>query len=143
MPRAAVKRPASAEIRHELPELELECMKVLWEAGDLTVHDVRERLHPTRPLAYTTVMTVLDRLARKSAVSRRKVGRAHIYHAEFSLDNARERALHRLLENYFGGSRELLLSHLAPGPSVSTPSPEPSTPGPQPSSQEALDETLL
>ena len=41
-------------LRPELPELELACLKILWESGDLTVHGVRERLQPHRPLAYTT-----------------------------------------------------------------------------------------
>ncbi len=116
-------------------------MKILWEAGDLTVRGVRDRLYLRRPLAYTTVMTVLDRLARKGVVSRRKVGRAHLYHAVFSQAEARTRALDRLLEHYFGGSRDSLLSHLAVAP-VQRPV---ATLGKAPSAQlqEALDEALL
>lgn len=126
--------PRRPSARPEIAELELECLKALWEAGDLTVHGVRERLYPRRPLAYTTVMTVLDRLARKGAVSRRKVGRAHLYHAEYSQASARERALDRLLQDYFGGSRDSLLAHLAPTPILQRPAPV---------QQEALDEALL
>lgn len=113
MPRRRAREPgASGENHFEIPALELECLKVLWEAGDLTVHGVRQRLYARRPLAYTTVMTVLDRLARKGAVSRRKVGRAHVYHSEYSQAAARDHALNRLLEHYFGGSRQQLLAHL-------------------------------
>jgi len=98
--------------RSELPDLELACLRLLWNAGDQTVHEVRDGLRPSRPLAYTTVMTVLDRLARKGVVSRRKVGRAHLYHAEFPRETARQRALERLLDVYFEGSRESLIAFL-------------------------------
>ena len=100
----------------ELPDLELSCLRILWTGGDQTVHEVRERLRPQRPLAYTTIMTVLDRLARKGAVSRRKIGRAHLYHAEFPREAARARALDRLVEVYFDGSRAALLSFLGSAP---------------------------
>ena len=57
-----------------LGELEREVMARLWDAGEpLTVRQVHERLDPARGLAYTTVMTVLDRLAKKaSSRSRRR-----------------------------------------------------------------------
>ena len=61
------------------PPLELECLKVLWTLGEGNVKDVRQALTGSRPLAYTTVMTVLDRLTRKGGVARRKVGRAFVY----------------------------------------------------------------
>ncbi len=108
------RKPAGAW-KGDLPALELECMKVLWEgAAELSVRDVRERLLPSRALAYTTVLTLLDRLARKGAATRRKFGRAHLYLASYSRAAARERAVARLLDNYFGGSRDLLLDHLGP-----------------------------
>ena len=135
MPRRALKPLSSGENHFEIPELELECLKMLWEAGDLTVHGVRQRLYARRPLAYTTVMTVLDRLARKGAVSRRKVGRAYLYHSEYSQEAARDHALNRLVGHYFGGSREQLLTHLLGERGERTPSAGPSRAG--------LDEALL
>lgn len=61
------------------PPLELECLKALWNLGEGNVKDVRRALTANRALAYTTVMTVLDRLARKGGVARRKVGRSFVY----------------------------------------------------------------
>ncbi len=107
--------------RRELPDLELSCLRILWTGGDQTVHGVRERLLPSRPLAYTTIMTVLDRLARKGAVSRRKVGRAHLYHAEFPREAALEHALEKLVEVYFDGSRAALISFLDGEPLATQP----------------------
>ena len=118
--------------RRELPDLELSCLRLLWQSGDQTVHEVRDALRPSRPLAYTTVMTVLDRLARKGAVSRRKIGRAHLYHAEFPKEDARHRALERFLEVYFDGSRESLITFLGAVP-----------PEPEMARRAVFDESLL
>ena len=61
-------------------ELESAVMAQLWDAGQpLTVRDVHEALAASRPLAYTTVMTVLDRLAKKKMVTQRRDGRAFQY----------------------------------------------------------------
>ena len=65
-----------------LGELEREVMARLWDAGEpLTVRQVHERLDPDRGLAYTTVMTVLDRLAKKGVVTQQKADRAYRYAA--------------------------------------------------------------
>ena len=132
--------------RTELPDLELACLRLLW-SGDLTVGEVRDRLRPQRQLAYTTVMTVLDRLARKGAVSRRKIGRTHLYHAEFGREAARESAVRRLLDYCFEGSREALLAFLGAA-SGAAPSAAPrgaaaSVPASPPQVDPAFDESLL
>ena len=61
-------------------ELEQAVMGILWSRPDaLSVRDVHEHLSGERDLAYTTVMTVLDRLAKKKLVVRTLVGRAWLY----------------------------------------------------------------
>ena len=56
-------------------------MKVVWRTDEATVRDVYEALQETRPVAYTTVMTTLDRLYKKGLVHRKRDGRAFIYTA--------------------------------------------------------------
>jgi predicted transcriptional regulator len=59
-------------------------MRHLWEAGGpLTVRDLVERLNRRRqePLAYTTVMTVMSRLAEKQVLRRERAGRGYVYEA--------------------------------------------------------------
>lgn len=64
----------------ELGELESRVMQRLWTSGGAcTVRDVLQDLSQDRPLAYTTVMTVLDNLHKKGFVSREAVGRAYHY----------------------------------------------------------------
>ena len=65
-----------------LGPLEITVMEILWLHGDGNVHDVTQYLH--RPLAYTTVMTTLDRLYKKGLLERRKAERAFVYHPRFS-----------------------------------------------------------
>jgi len=63
-----------------LGDLEQHVMAVLWRAQrPLSVREVHEGLHYVRDVAYTTVMTVLDRLAKKGVVERRLDGRAWLY----------------------------------------------------------------
>lgn len=62
-----------------LGELELAIMEILWERSPATVRQVREELAEERELAYTTVMTVMSRLADKGLLSRQKEGRAYVY----------------------------------------------------------------
>jgi predicted transcriptional regulator len=65
-----------------LGSLEREVMEVMWAGDALLVRDVQTRLE--RPIAYTTVMTTLDRLFKKGFVAREREGRAFRYRAERS-----------------------------------------------------------
>jgi BlaI family transcriptional regulator, penicillinase repressor len=94
------------------PPLELECLKALWGMGEGTVRDVREILVGNRNLAYTTVMTVLDRLEKRGGVSRRKHGRSFIYVPKVSQEAVRGYAVKELIDTFFGGSEEALRSYL-------------------------------
>jgi len=96
----------------DLAPLELDCMNTLWPLGEATVREIRDRLAPRRPRAYTTIMTIMDRLARKGVVERRRTGRAYLYRARLSAEEARAHALAQVVENFFGGSQEALLLHL-------------------------------
>jgi predicted transcriptional regulator len=96
------------------PPLELLCLNALWSLGEGNVKDVLQIVVRTRPLAYTTIMTVLDRLVRKGKVSRRKVGRAFVYTPEASRDQMRRAALREFLDAFFDGSELELMAFLEP-----------------------------
>ena len=94
-----------------LLDLELECMKVLWRYPGASVAQVRAGL--PRPLAYTTVMTVLDRMSSKGLVERRKNGRAYLYNAALDLETARHSAVSRLAARFFDGDPAALARYAA------------------------------
>lgn len=106
----------------ELAPLELDCMIALWRLEEGTVRDIREALASRRPRAYTTIMTIMDRLERKQIVSRRRTGRAWRYQPKLSSHEAREHAIAQVVESFFGGSTEELLKHVSKEVSSSAPS---------------------
>lgn len=86
------------------PPLEMICLNALWEIGEGNVEDVRKVVASSKPLAYTTVLTLLDRLTRRGAVSRRKEGRGFRYQPTVERDKLRWMALRQFLEYHFDGS---------------------------------------
>jgi predicted transcriptional regulator len=65
--------------KRKLTNAELEIMHVVWELDGGTVRQVHELLNQQRPLAYTTVMTMMNILEEKGHLTRRKEGRAYRY----------------------------------------------------------------
>ncbi len=118
------------------PPLELACLKALWTLGEGDVKDVRHALTENRSLAYTTVMTVLDRLARKGGVARRKVGRRFVYVPVLSRDVLRRLAVQDLVNRFFEGSEDTLIEYLTGGAAAAN------TP-PRSDAEASLDPTLL
>lgn len=99
-------------MRGRLGELEAAVMDVLWGSGvPYRVRDVRTRLAEDRPLAYTTVMTVLDNLHRKGWVHRELDGRAYLYRPAATREEETARALRDLLDSC--GDSETVLLHFA------------------------------
>jgi BlaI family transcriptional regulator, penicillinase repressor len=97
----------------DLAPLELECMSVLWPMGEGTVREIHVRLAELRPRAYTTVLTIMDRLAQKGIVTRRKVGRAYRYAPRLTAEEARQKAVQKIVDRFFDGSPEALAAHLS------------------------------
>ena len=105
--------PESASASPALGPLEVAVMEILWTRGESNVRDVVARLG--RPLAYTTVMTTLDRLFKKGLLGRRKSDRAFLYLPSLS----RREWEHKRAGDFVAGflsvpqpSRELLISCL-------------------------------
>jgi BlaI family penicillinase repressor len=104
--------PKKGYTLRNLSRLELQCMRAIWLNRATTVAEVQQCLSPSRPLAYTTVLTVLDRLAKKGAVSRVKRGKAYVYEPALSFEASRDEAIAGLLDFYFQGSAEKLIDYL-------------------------------
>lgn len=86
-------------------------MEVLWRGSDLPVRDVQSRL--ARRVAYTTVMTTLDRLFKKGFVNRRREGRAFLYTAALAEHEIETTLTTGLVADLLGGSAAApLLSNL-------------------------------
>ena len=102
------RRPVPA-----LGPLEISVMEVLWAGDEANVHEVARQLD--RPLAYTTVMTTLDRLFKKGLLNRRKSDRAFLYAPRFTRKEFEQRRAGELLAGLLAGpkpSSDLLISCL-------------------------------
>ena len=82
-----------------LGDLEAAAMDVLWASQQaLRVRQVLDVLSVSRPVAYTTVLTVLDNLHRKGWVAREMHARAYLYTPMWSREEATARALRDMLD---------------------------------------------
>src|SRR3981189_3208783 len=96
---------------YDLGALETQVMNIVWTRGETCVRDAVGLL--TRPLAYTTVMTTLDRLYKKGLLDRRKSDRAFLYSTRLSRQEWERARAENVLADFLAGpraSRELLLS---------------------------------
>src|SRR5712691_2149965 len=114
-----------------LTPLELDIMKAVWNSSPITVRRVQEAIRPSRNLAYTTVMTVMDRLYQKGSLKRTLRARTHYYEPAIDYSAVRDEAIETLIKSFFG-SKERLQDFLN-GEPVSAPA----------RTNGALDETLL
>ncbi|HXC86425.1 MAG TPA: BlaI/MecI/CopY family transcriptional regulator [Candidatus Cybelea sp.] len=108
-----IPRDANQSRSLALGNLEFQLMEILWTRGESSVRDVVPML--SRPLAYTTVMTTLDRLFKKGLLDRHKSDRAFVYSPLFSRQEWERRRAGNLVAGFLSGphpSRELLLSCL-------------------------------
>ena len=99
--------------RAALGPLELRVLDLLWAYGECSVHEMVERLG--RPLAYTTVMTTLDRLYKKHLLLRRKAERAFLYTPRWTRQEWERRRTGDFVANFMAAphaSGELLISSL-------------------------------
>lgn len=106
-----ITRRGEATQQVSLGRLEFALMQILWSRGECNVRDVSQ--HLDRPLAYTTVMTTLDRLYKKGLLDRRMPDRAFLYSARLTSQQWERRRAENILAGFLAGShpsRELLLS---------------------------------
>ncbi len=93
-------------------------MKVLWEKGSATVHEVLEALPPKPPLAYTSVLTIIRILEKKEYVKHVKDRRAHVYIPQVAREDATRSEVRRLVSRFFGDSHELLVLNILEDKSI-------------------------
>jgi BlaI family transcriptional regulator, penicillinase repressor len=92
---------------------ELAIMKLVWELERATVRDVYEALRERRPVAYTTVMTMLRILEEKGYVAKTVEDRAHVYTPTKPRQQVLGAMVREFVDRVFDGAPDRLLLHLA------------------------------
>jgi len=88
---------------------EFELMEILWPLGEASVKGIWEKVDPARGLAYTTVMTVLEKLHRKGVLNQRKKGKAYLYSPAVTRPQALQVIMEYVRTTYFQGSCQDLI----------------------------------
>jgi BlaI family penicillinase repressor len=104
--------------KHQLAELQLAIMQVLWEQGEASVGTVRDALEPRRSLAYTTIGTMLTKMEEKRLVDHRSDGRVNIYRPLVEQEHVGRSMVADLRERLFHGDVSQMLCHLLDGEDV-------------------------
>ncbi len=98
--------------RHEITELQLAILRILWDRGEATVAELWETLHEQRGLAQTTVATLVARLQRRGIVERRTRDRQFLYRATITEADVQHSMVSELTERLFAGDAAALVTHL-------------------------------
>jgi BlaI family transcriptional regulator, penicillinase repressor len=103
-----MRKPSST-----LTPQELSIMKVVWRLETPTVRAVYEALRKTRPIAYTTVMTMMNVLEDKGYLEKKSNGRAHVYTPTKPRHQVVGAMVRDFVDRVFDGASSSLLLHLA------------------------------
>jgi BlaI family penicillinase repressor len=98
--------------KHRLADLQLAIMQVLWDRGEATVSEVQKVLEPSRPLAYTTVGTMLSKLEASGHVTHRVDQRVNVYRATLPRETVSRSMVSDLAQRLCAGDITQLVCHL-------------------------------
>lgn len=98
--------------RHQLGELQLAIMNVLWRDGACTVTQVHAALQSGREVSSSTVGTMLQKMERKGVVRHSRDGRRYLYTSTVAEPEVQRSMVGELTRRLFGGDRRALLAHL-------------------------------
>ena len=103
----------------KLTPLETLIMNALWDESPAAVKQVQKRLESIKPMAYSTVLTMMRILRDKGFLASERKGKADYYHPVVSREDAGRRSLGEVIDSFFSGSAEALVSQLLNGQSLS------------------------
>ena len=91
-------KPHKAGLGRVLGDIERLVMDVLWDRVEVTGREVLEEIQKERPLAFTTILTVMDRLLKKGLIKRKKMGGVFVYAPSISRDEFVKQVSEEVLE---------------------------------------------
>jgi BlaI family transcriptional regulator, penicillinase repressor len=96
----------------DLGELQKSVMETVWRLGQATTRQVWEELNRQRPLAYTSVLSIMQRLERAGWLRHRVEGRTYVYEAVLSREQEGRRSLKEFIQKVFQGDSQVVFQHL-------------------------------
>lgn len=105
-------KPHKIGLKKVLGDLEAEVMKIVWQSGEVTVRDVYEKLRLEKKLAYTTVMTIMTRLAEKKLLKREPRGSAFVYTSTITENEFANQVVIEVLDGLLEDFADPAISHI-------------------------------
>jgi predicted transcriptional regulator len=96
----------------DLGELQSSVLETVWDLGEASVHQVRERLNRTKQLAYTTVLSAMQKLEKAGWLDHRAEGKSYIYFATQTREQAGAGSVRRIVKRIFEGDALAMFQHL-------------------------------
>lgn len=96
-----------------LSDFEVDVMNVIWRFGECTAPQVHQEVEKSKPVTYSTVKTIVDRLEKKGAINRtRTEGRTIFFEPAIAPSEVQSNLVDKLLGTIFAGDRRPLFSRL-------------------------------
>ena len=105
--------------KHQITSLQLSILRQLWVRKEATVVELWEALHDERPLAPTTLATIISRLEKRGVVTHRTQARQFVYRARVSESEVQHSMVNELTASLFEGDVPALVNHLLTAQDVS------------------------
>ena len=102
----------SRKLLDTLGHLQRASMEIVWELGEASVHEVRNRMKREKKLAYTTVLTAMQKLEKAGWLQHKNKGKVYIYSPTRSREEAGARSVRKFIERMFEGDAVLMFQHL-------------------------------
>jgi predicted transcriptional regulator len=96
----------------DLGQLQRAVIEVVWELGEASVHQVRDRLSRNKKLAYTTVLTAMQKLEKAGWLRHRNEGKSYVYLPTRSREQAGAGSVLKFVKRVFDGDAVLMFQHL-------------------------------
>jgi predicted transcriptional regulator len=102
----------SGKILDDLGKLQRAVIEVVWNLGEASVHQVRKELGRKKKLAYTTILTAMQKLEKAGWLRHRTEGKVYIYYPTRTREQAGDKSVRKFLERMFDGDALLMFQHL-------------------------------
>jgi BlaI family penicillinase repressor len=96
----------------DLGELQRAVLDTTWDLGEANVHQIRERLTKKKKLAYTTVLSAMQKLEKAGWLDHRAEGKTYIYFPTISREEAGAGSVRQFLKRVFEGDAVAMFQHL-------------------------------
>lgn len=104
----------------DLGELQRTVLETVWDLAEANVHQVREQLGRKKKLAYTTVLSAMQKLEKAGWLNHRAQGKTYVYFAKTSREQAGAGSVRGLLQRVFAGDAMAMFQHLIRASNLST-----------------------